>query len=82
MSQSNFPAFALLPIRQGKKIDEATLAARLNRLLKNPESQAEIAKNIPQGLKAALNLIVLMARLKSCPFKVSNFSAACEVVPF
>ena len=41
----------------------------LKRLRKNPELKAKKSENIPQGLKAGVDLIALAARVKSCSFK-------------
>jgi len=41
----------------------------------------EISEKHPSGPKGRIDLIPLMARLKSCPFKTASFSATCEVIP-
>jgi hypothetical protein len=46
----------------------------LKRVLKS----SNIQKNRPSAAKAALNFVILMARLKPCPFKDPTFSASSE----
>src|SRR5208337_4148926 len=43
------------------------VAARLNRLRKKGEQEANCPKSIPQGLKPGIDSNALAARLKSCP---------------
>ena len=59
-------------------MDIATFIYGLNRLRKKLGVCGGSGGMHPSGAKAHLILLRLLARLKSCPFKTSSFSAACK----